>query len=386
MIRCSSSSISSLHLKLSTDSPGVNASYIKPLHNLEYCTTYELAFPTTVKPTTTAYSYPSSLSNAMDHGWNHISLFVFSLILTNAASVHSTNTRRQLAAALQSNTVLVEHHDQGQLAPALPFLEPCPATTAPTPVTTATTATATETTQIGAVYLPSPPSPSPPEASCMMAIWSLIVDIPTPGPTLSAALHQAKDTLVPSAVASPQCTITLPTTLSSEYGVYTSRVSSWVSKHSEELDTLDSVCAETSRDTGMGTGPGCTAPVAVFTGETSVGATSTGATFTGTGSTGAISTGTISIGTGTTAGGGSGGGSSTAKATESSTGVMTSSTTTATVTSSVTSSLTGSATTVAVVTSSQSLPEPQAGGAARVTGILAVPMVVAGFLGVVVAL
>ncbi|EGO59713.1 hypothetical protein NEUTE1DRAFT_109194 [Neurospora tetrasperma FGSC 2508] len=319
----------------------------------------------------------------MEHGWNYISLFVFSLILilANAASVHSANTRRQLVAAIEPNTVLVEHHDQGYLAPAIPFLKPFTATTAPA-------TTATETNKIEAVYLP--PSSFPPEASCMMAIWSLIVDIPTPGPALSAALHQAKDTLAPSAMASPQCTITLPATLSSEYGVYTSRVSSWVSKHSEELDTLDSVCAETSRD--MRTGPGCTAPVAVFTGASSVGATSTGAT-----STGATSTGATSTGTSTAAGGGSGGGSSTAKATGSSTGVMTSTktgtgmttttTTMATVTSSVTTSLTGSATTVAGATSSQSVSGPQqAGGAARVTGVMVAAMVVAAILAVVVAL
>ncbi|ESA43029.1 hypothetical protein GE21DRAFT_6448 [Neurospora crassa] len=329
----------------------------------------------------------------MEHGWNHISLFISSLILTNAASVHSANTRRQLVAAIEPNTVLIEHHDQGQLAPALPFLEPFTATT----TTTAPATTATETNKMEAVYLS--PSPFPPEASCMMAIWSLIVDIPTPGPALSAALHQAKDTLAPSAVASPQCTITLPATLSSEYGVYTSRVSSWVSKHSEELDTLDSVCAETSRD--RGTGPGCTAPVAVFTGETFVGASSTGASSigtisTGTISTGTTSTGTTSTGTSTSAGSESGGGSSTAKATGSSTGVMTSTktgtgmpatTTMATVPSSVTSSLTGSATTVAGVTSSQSVSGPQqAGSAARVTGVMVAVMVVAAILAVVVAL
>ncbi|KAK3486068.1 uncharacterized protein B0T23DRAFT_408131 [Neurospora hispaniola] len=340
----------------------------------------------------------STLIGAMEHGWNYILLFVFSLILilANAASVHSANTRRQLVAAIEPNTVLVEPHDQGHLAPAMPFLEPFTATTAP--ATTATTAT--ETNKIEAVYLP--PSTFPPEASCMMAIWSLIVDIPTPGPALSAALHQAKDTLAPSAMASPQCTITLPATLSSEYGVYTSRVSSWVSKHSKELDTLDSVCAETSRDTG--TGPGCTAPVAVFTGETSVGTISTGATSTSATSTGAssigatstvtTSTGSTSTGTSTAAGGGK---SSTSKATGSSAGVMTSTkmgtgmttttTTVATVTSSVTSSLTGSATTVAGVTSSQSVSGPQqAGSAARMTGVVAAAMVVAGFLAVVVAL
>ncbi|KAK3491889.1 hypothetical protein B0T13DRAFT_404157 [Neurospora crassa] len=318
-------------------------------------------------------NYRSRLLCAMEHGWNYISLFVFSLIVTNAVSVHSTNTRRQLVAAIEPNTVLVEHHDEGYLAPAMPFVEPFTATTA----TTAPATTATETNKIEAIYLS--PSSFPPEASCMMAIWSLIVDIPTPGPALSAALHQAKDTLAPSAVASPQCTITLPATLSSEYGVYTSGVSNWVSKHSEELDTLDSVCAETSRD--MGTGPGCTAPVAVFTGETSAGASSTV---------------TTSTGTSTTAGSESGGGSSTAKATGSSTGVMTSTktgtgmpatTTMATVPSSVTSSLTGSATTVAGVTSSQSVSGPQqAGSAARVTGVMVAVMVVVAILAVVVAL
>lgn len=365
----------------------------------------------------------------------NLSFFVFSLALINAADVHSANirghlasfiaeeaavsdfktatgllrfssfnpstkTRRQLAA-IETNTVLVENHDQGHdqghPAPTISISSLKPFTATTTPATTITVTTSTSKPGscsklgTGTVPLPTGITATPttltaktlpattlssiflPEASCMLAIFSLIADIPTPGPALSTALDKAEDALVPSAVANPQCTITLPATLSSEYGVYTSRVNSWVSEHSKELNKLDSVCGETysetgrmsAYNTGATAGPGCTAPVAVFTGATS---------------------------TGTTGGGGSGSGSGTAKATGSSTGVVTSTktgtgtvtVTTATVTSSVTSSITGSATTVAGATSSQPASGLQAGGAARVTGVMTAAMVVAGFLAVVV--
>ncbi|KAK3954272.1 hypothetical protein QBC32DRAFT_336681 [Pseudoneurospora amorphoporcata] len=196
----------------------------------------------------------------------------------------------------------------------------------------------------------------PPEASCMVAIFSLISDIPMPGPALSTALDKAQDALAPSAVAAPQCTMTLPASLSSEYGVYTSRVDIWVSQHSQELYKLDSVCGETFTQTGQG--PVCTAPVAIFTGATTGSAGTTGG------------------------GGGGGGGNTTAKATKSGTGVVT----TTTVTASSTSSITGPVTTVAGATSSTPADGPKAGGAVRVAGVMAAAMVVAGLLAVVVAL
>ncbi|KAK3337965.1 hypothetical protein B0H65DRAFT_435339 [Neurospora tetraspora] len=353
--------------------------------------------------------FTPSLMDVIEQGLNYIlnwippnlSFFVFSLALINAADVHSANIRGHLATAIETNTVLVENHDQGHdqghPAPTISISSLKPFTATTTPATTITVTTSTSKPGscsklgTGTVPLPTGITATPttltaktlpattlssiflPEASCMLAIFSLIADIPTPGPALSTALDKAEDALVPSAVANPQCTITLPATLSSEYGVYTSRVNSWVSEHSKELNKLDSVCGETysetgrmsAYNTGATAGPGCTAPVAVFTGATS---------------------------TGTTGGGGSGSGSGTAKATGSSTGVVTSTktgtgtvtVTTATVTSSVTSSITGSATTVAGATSSQPASGLQAGGAARVTGVMTAAMVVAGFLAVVV--
>ncbi|KAK1783099.1 hypothetical protein QBC45DRAFT_154150 [Copromyces sp. CBS 386.78] len=252
-----------------------------------------------------------------------ITFFVFSLALTNAApSIHSANIRGRLASYIVAQDAADNEFFLTRTTPTTKQLHP--ATTLP----------------------------FTPEASCMVAIFSLISDIPMPGPALSTALDKAEDALAPSAVAGPQCTITLPASLSSEYGVYTSRVDIWVSQHSQELDKLDSVCRETFTQTGQG--PGCTAPVAIFTGAT-------------TGSAGTT---------------GGGGGNTTAKATKSGTGVVT----TTTVTASSTSSITGPVTTVAGATSSTPAEGPKAGGAVRVTGVMAAAMVVAGLLAVVVAL
>lgn len=106
--------------------------------------------------------------------------------------------------------------------------------------------------------------------------------------------------------------------------------------------------------TMVGQGQSCTAPVAVFTGSTTGKNTTAKATSTKSGSGVVTSTKT---GTGTV--------------------------TTTTVTTSSASSITGSATTVAAATSSQPAEGPKAGGAARVTSVMAAAMVVAGFLALV---
>ncbi|CCC06750.1 hypothetical protein SMACR_00781 [Sordaria macrospora] len=165
----------------------------------------------------------------------------------------TTNTRHhQLAAAIMATDIFVreENHDRGHEQPqpltvaaaSAGACEPCTPrnktnTRAITtfranwvPLPTGITASPTTTT----MTTPTTKHPAPatthsfnPEASCMVAIFSLISSIPTPGPALSTALDKAKHALAPSAVAAPQCIITLPASLSSEYGVYTSQVDSW---------------------------------------------------------------------------------------------------------------------------------------------------------------
>lgn len=160
-----------------------------------------------------------------------------------------------------------------------------------------------------------------------------------------------------------------------------------MSVHSQELDKLESVCGEgetgrmsvykreriratggemgrsvtdvvhgttMEQEKGTGTGTGCTAPVAVFTGATGKNTTAKAtSTKSGTGVVSSTKTGTV---------------------------------TTTTVTTSSTSSVTGSATTVAGATSSQPAEGSKVGGAARATGVMAVAMVVAGFLAFVIVM
>ncbi|KAK3398308.1 hypothetical protein B0T20DRAFT_353359 [Sordaria brevicollis] len=318
------------------------------------------------------------------------SFIIFSLALINSPNVHSDNIRGQLAkpatitTTISTSTLSTGNHTLQKPTGGANFITALPTDITTTPPTITPTLTPiAPTSSSSSIFLPF--------ETCLLAIFSLAVEIPTPSPALSTALSNAEYSLPPSAVAAPSCTITLPASLSSVYDVYTSSLDRWVSQHSKELEKLDSVCGETYTETGTGsmktevttkgTGVvGCTAPVAVFTSTVSSGGSGSGS-----GSSTVIGTTTLfkaSTGTGVVT-------STTSKKTgTTTTGSVEVTTTTSTVTSSVTttSSITGSATTVAVVTSSQPPTEPQGGGAVRVTGVITAMMVMAGFWAVLLAL